>query len=245
MVRTSQRKKILKAYAYYVLTRVAILPPKTLARLVRDLKLDLNIVKVIVQTRYLNGRSLVKKAGNLHLAWEYAQSPQDHHRFVSMLRVIPESFQFMLQLIEDHPIFQTQSHRPQSPVEVQLAVTLYRMGRFGNGASVEDIARMAGISEGTVETFTNRCHTALFSHHGTFIRPLTEAEKEIEKKWIEEHIGCAGWRDGWIMYDGTIIVLFQKPGLNGDAYYTRKCNYGLNAQVSHCLCASFIPLLNT
>ena len=34
------------------------------------------------------------------------------------------------------------------------------------------------------------------------------------------------------MYDGTIIVLYKKPGLNGDAYYMRKGNYGLNAQVS-------------
>jgi hypothetical protein len=34
------------------------------------------------------------------------------------------------------------------------------------------------------------------------------------------------------MYDGTIIPLHKKPGLDGDAYYTRKSNYGLNAQVS-------------
>lgn len=33
------------------------------------------------------------------------------------------------------------------------------------------------------------------------------------------------------MYDGTIVVLHAKPGLNGDAYYTRKGNYGLNLQV--------------
>ena len=39
-------------------------------------------------------------------------------------------------------------------------------------------------------------------------------------------------REGWVMYDGTIVVLQKKPGLNGDAYYTRKGNYGLNAQVS-------------
>ena len=32
------------------------------------------------------------------------------------------------------------------------------------------------------------------------------------------------------MYDGTIVVLYRKPGKNGDAYYTRKANYGLNVQ---------------
>ena len=35
------------------------------------------------------------------------------------------------------------------------------------------------------------------------------------------------------MYDGTIVVLYAQPGMEGDAYYTRKCNYGLNLQVSN------------
>ena len=49
---------------------------------------------------------------------------------------------------------------------------------------------------------------------------------------MDEHLGFRGtWREGWLMYDGTIVVLYKKPGLNGDAYYTRKGNYGLNAQV--------------
>ena len=64
---------------------------------------------------------------------------------------------------------------------------------------------------------------------------LTDEEKELEKQWIEQHLGFSGscWRDGWIMYDGTIIVLYARPGLDGDSYYTRKFNYGLNGQVSH------------
>ena len=41
------------------------------------------------------------------------------------------------------------------------------------------------------------------------------------------------------MYDGTIVVLYKKPGLNGDAYYTRKANCGLNAQVLNFL----VPIL--
>ncbi|SRR6266545_6315667 len=34
------------------------------------------------------------------------------------------------------------------------------------------------------------------------------------------------------MYDGTIVVLYARPGLDGNAYYTQKSNYGLNLQVS-------------
>ena len=59
-----------------------------------------------------------------------------------------------------------------------------------------------------------------------------DEEKEAEKRWMDEHMGFVGeWRDGFVMYDGTIVVLFSRPGKDGDAYYTRKSNYGLNVQV--------------
>ena len=49
---------------------------------------------------------------------------------------------------------------------------------------------------------------------------------------MDERLGFKGlWREGWIMYDGTIVVLHEKPIMHGDAYYTRKANYGLNVQV--------------
>ena len=43
---------------------------------------------------------------------------------------------------------------------------------------------------------------------------------------MDEHLRFVGtWRDGWVMYDGTIVVLYAKPGLHGDAYYTHKANF--------------------
>ncbi|KAK0470702.1 hypothetical protein IW261DRAFT_1553686 [Armillaria novae-zelandiae] len=186
MARVPYRKRLIRAYIYYMLARGVVIPHTKLSQMVKDLHIDLKIIKMIACMRYLHARSAVPKAGTLHLAWEHASNPNDHHQFVQMLCVTPESFHFILQLIENHPVFQTHSNRPQTPVQTQLAVTLYRMGRFGNGASVPDIARIA----------------------------------EREKQWIEDNIRLPGWREGWIMYDGTIIVLYKKPGLNGDAYYT-------------------------
>jgi hypothetical protein len=198
-----------------------------------QIKLDLAILEGIQNTRYLRGRSEVAKSGNLHLAWEFAQKPEDHGRFVNMLRVSPFVFEFILLLIKDHPVFTNNSHNPQAPVDVQLAVTLYRMGRFGNGASLEDIARIAGCSEGAVEKYTDRCFEAIESLHGIFVQRLTEEEKEREKEWIDKTLGFRGlWREGYLMYDGTIVVFYSKPAFNGDAYYTRKSNYGLNVQVN-------------
>lgn len=208
-------------------------PAQTLEDLSQQLTTDINCILAIQQARYLNSRPPVLKSGSLHLAWEWAQSPADHHRFVNMLRVSPEVFQAILGLIEDHPVFHNNSNQAQESVEVQLGVTLYRMGRNGNGASLEDIARTAGCSEGAVEKYTERCFRAIESFHDTFVCLPTAQEKEREKCWIEDHLGFSGtWREGWVMYDGTIVVLYAKPALNGDAYFTRKSNYGLNVQVS-------------
>jgi len=149
------------------------------------------------------------------------------------------TFQVLLDLIEGHPVFSNNSNNPQAPVQTQLAVTLYQLGWYGNGASVLDIARHAGISEGAVELFMKRCFDAIKSLHDTFVCLPTAEEKEIEKLWIDDQLKFRGtWREGWVIYDGTIVVLHTKPGLNGDAYYTRKSNYGLNLQVL-CISHSF------
>jgi hypothetical protein len=148
--------------------------------------------------------------------------------------VSPEVFDTILYLISDHPIFHNNSNNRQTDVRTQLAVALHRMGRYGNGASLEDLARDAGHSEGSIENFTDHCFTAIEALHDVFVRQLTPEEKEVEKKWMDKHLGFVGtWRDGWIMYDGTIVVLYKRPGLDGDAYYTRKSNYGLNIQASY------------
>ena len=42
------------------------------------------------------------------------------------------------------------------------------------------------------------------------------------------------------MYDGTIVVIYQRLGMDENAYYTRKGNYGLNAQVNSPLLSEFL-----
>ena len=94
---------------------------------------------------------------------------------------------------------------------------------------MEEIAWIAGCGEGSVE---NYCFTAIEALHDLFIWKLTWEEKEVEKEWVDENLGFQGlWQEGYLMYNGTIVILFRKLGLNGDAYYTWKGNYGLNVQV--------------
>ena len=227
--------QVLRAYILHLTLRDALLPPEDLppTELLLRLQADMEMYRAIKNTRYLNTQTSIPKSGSLHLAWEYARRPEHHDLFIQMLCISPHAFTVLQELIKSHPVFQNNSNVPQAPVDYQLAVCLYRLGRFGNAASVSDIARIAGCSTGSVELWTDRCITAIQSLHDMFVRPLTLEEKEVEKDWIDQHMGFRGlWREGWIMYDGTIVVLYAHPGMEGDAYYTRKCNYGLNLQVS-------------
>ena len=146
-------------------------------------ELDIQILNEIWTSRYLHGWSPVLKLGNIHLAWEYAQNPCDHEHFVNMLWVSPQVFDVILYFIHNHTIFQNNSNNPQAPIPTQLAVTLYRMGWYGNGASTEDLARVSGISEGSVINYTEWCLKAIESFHDIFVWPLTPEEKEREKCW--------------------------------------------------------------
>ena len=229
---SSSREAIIEAYLMSMVSRDIYAPYTVLEEANARFILDASIIQSLEDTRYLNGRNhKVPKMGNLPLVWEYAQSPEDH-RFRNMLRIPPLSFHILLGLIEPHPIFQNISQVAQVEVEIQLAVTLYRMGRYGNGAAVQEVARVAGVSEGSIDNYTSRCLTAIESLHDMFVRQLTPEEKEQEKRWVDEHLGFKGtWREGWVMYDGTIVVLYRSPGMQGETYYTRKGNYGFNVQV--------------
>ncbi|KZT32103.1 hypothetical protein SISSUDRAFT_994395 [Sistotremastrum suecicum HHB10207 ss-3] len=208
MGKSSRRRRLLLSFQHYVILRDLISPPEDYEVYSQLLLSDLVLCFRILNTRYLSARTRIPKSGNLHLAWHYAQSPQDLDRFVQMLRVTPDTFQHLLNLINDHPIFVSHSNNSQTPVETQLAVLLYRAGRYGNGSSVPDVAP---------------------------IRKPTTGEREVEKCWVEAETGCPSMRDGWLTGDGTLVVLYQKPGKDGEAYFSRKMNYALNVLVSFLL----------
>ena len=96
-----------------------------------------------------------------------------------MLSVSPPIFNIRLDLIKDHPVFHNSSNAPQVDVKFQLAITLYRLGHYGNAASNGDIARNFGYPEGAVEVLTQRCFQAIESLQGAFVRRLMAAGGEI------------------------------------------------------------------
>jgi hypothetical protein len=206
--------KVLESYVKHLTLRDSMVPPGSLGigHACMQLQNDIEMYWKFWDTHYLNPQTSIPKDGSLHLVWEYAEVPAHHHLFVQMLRVSPHVFAVILELVKNHNVFQNNSNVPHSPVDFQLAVTLFRMGCFGNAASLIDVAWEAGCSPGSVEEFTNCCFTAIESLHDIFLRPLTADEKEVEKQWVDTHMGFRGsWRDGWVLYDGTIVVLYAHP----------------------------------
>jgi hypothetical protein len=68
----------------------------------KQLESGLKILQGIKKIQYLQGCTWVIKAGQLHLAWDYAQSSEDHQWFVNMLWVSPGVFQVLLHHIANN-----------------------------------------------------------------------------------------------------------------------------------------------
>lgn len=109
----------------------------------------------------------------------------------------------------------------QFPIEVQLAVALFRFGHNGNAASVSAVAQWAGLSEGVVVKYTRHVIITFLALHNLTVRWPSDDDKEDAKEWVES-VSCVAWQDGYCMVDGTLIPLFEKPGYHGEAYFDRK-----------------------
>jgi hypothetical protein len=190
-------------------------------------KLD-SLLKLAMETRVIFPNT-VHKNSQLYLVLEQFRL-EDPCRFRHNLHVTPNTFDSLLELIQNHDQFQNNSNIQQAPVRVQLAITLFRFGHFGNAASVEAIAQWAGVSVGLVVKATRRVIVAFITLHDQAIRWPNAQEKEAAKQAVED-MSCFQWRNGFCMVDGTVIPLFAKPGHHGEAYYDRKGSYSLAVQV--------------
>ena len=159
----------------------------------------------------------------LHVLTKLKNQRPDEFR--AELRLNPSTF--------DDPIFTNNSNNAQLPVEIQVAIMLYRFGHDSNASGLRSTANWAGVAKGTVHLCTKRVMTAVLrlSFTQDAVCMPTVAEREAAKEWVEQH-SCLAWRNGWCMVDGTTIPLTSKPTWYGESYFDRKARYSLNMQVS-------------
>jgi hypothetical protein len=183
----------------------------------------------LLTARVLEACPPVKKLGQLGL---YLTDFRDDHpdRFRKKLRVSPPVFDRLVELIEDNGVFHNNSNVPQHPIPIQLAIFLARLGHYGNASSPEYVAQWAGVCVGTVINATYRCLVAFLALHDEAVMMPPVEEKERAKEYVERAT-CPEWRNGFLLADGTKFVLFQKPGLHGEAWFDKNKNYSIDCQV--------------
>lgn len=137
----------------------------------------------------------IPKLSQLHLV--LVDYREDNPRgFRRNLRVSPPTFDSLVEYIKDHTVFHNRSNVQQFPVEVQLAIALFRFGHDGNAVSVESVAQWAGVSAGMVVKSTRRVMIAFLSIHDAVVRWPTDDEKEEAKEWVGD-TSCPAWRNGF------------------------------------------------
>ena len=183
------------------------------------------LLEFLYAQRYLQPRNRIPKSRH----WSENVLPNlDPMRFRQALRVSREGFQDILENIKTHDVFQAKPSAHQLPVEHQLQIALFRLGRFGNGSSVQDIAQIFGVSEGTIVNATRRVIKATLSLEDRYLCWYTPEESARMKRRIHR---MSGFRNCLGFLDGTTIVLAEKPVNHGEFYYNRKSQYGLNCQI--------------
>ncbi|CAD6963342.1 unnamed protein product, partial [Tilletia laevis] len=161
--------------------------------------------------------------------------PSDLQAFRHLVRMTPPAFDALVQVIASNPVFQaTDPRRPQAPVEEQVAVTLFWLGRCGNGSGVVDVALACGCAEGSVTAYSSRVVQALYDIRQEVLCWASEDEKDQARTWVAQRSKCLEFGSGWSMVDGSQIPLAFKPGKHAhhQEYYDRKGQYALNLQLT-------------
>ncbi|XP_049311304.1 uncharacterized protein LOC125778329 [Bactrocera dorsalis] len=151
----------------------------------------------------------------------------DSGRMRQMLRIEFFEFNYILSLIKQDPVFQNKNFVSQLPIDLQLKITLFRLGSSGESASIRKIATLFGIGDGgTVTKVTERVITALINLKSTFLCwPSREERRKIVTKTMKELPGCIGY------VDGTEIRLAESPSKDHELYFSRKKQYAIKMQV--------------
>lgn len=182
--------------------------------------------------RYLLERVAIPKSSSQLILLLHVYRFDHPELFRSAFRLNPATFDALIAVISPSPIFQNQSTNDQLPLDWQLGIALYRLGHYGNAASISKIALYLGVGAGTVDLCTRRVIAAICSDdfRKSVIRWPSDEQKELSKDWVEAQ-SCPAWRNGWLMVDGSLVPLFSRPGFYGNNWFDRKSNYSLNVQV--------------
>lgn len=132
-------------------------------------------------------------------------------------RMSRQTFDWVVALLEENPIFKSTGRRPQRLVKFQLATFLVRYGM--RGADTLSVAQQLSLGHGTVFLYCRRVIYALRCLRLRFVQwPRGDAKDEI-KDFIEEEFNLPGVIG---IVDGSLIPFARVPKVDSNLWYTRK-----------------------
>lgn len=199
--------------------------------LAKDLALSVAIRKAESQ-RYLFRQSQYR-CGNKRFNEDLDQgslSWLNDDEFLQKYRCSRENFYRILELIEEHPVFQTpENKRSQAPVAHQLMVFLKFLGTEGSGGNNSNQRGHFAVGYGTADLYRKRVCTAIRSLRDQFyFWPDAEERRQIGKECavIGDFPHCVG------IADGTLFPLaFEPETEDAPDYNGRKFQYSLSTMI--------------
>ncbi|XP_050322655.1 uncharacterized protein LOC126754590 [Bactrocera neohumeralis] len=151
----------------------------------------------------------------------------DEDRFRQMLRVGRDQYNMLVDLIKNDEEFNKAHSCKQFSVELQLAITLFRLGSSGESAAFRKIATIFGVGDGeTISLITKRIFRVFLRHQSKYIYWPNEVERsKIVSDTFDELPFCIGY------IDGTEIKLAESPIEDHTSYFSRNHIYSIKAQI--------------
>jgi hypothetical protein len=227
----SEHKKKEELLSFYVITTYQDMEDEDLfegeGNLSEDEEDEENELVMLGLTSLLGIRYLEQRTFHVVKSkhWYHHILPKyDDYRFKVIMRMNSDNFQKLVSMLVYHPIFQNNSNNLQSPVELQLAIFLRRIGSKEN---IFEICSRFGIAEGTVYLFCKRVMIAIFSLKRTLVKwPVDEAKQDVYEGF--KNIG--GMENVIGAIDGSHIGLANAPLKQPETYWNRKKRYSIQLQ---------------
>lgn len=127
------------------------------------------------------------------------------------------TFDRLVHLLEQNPIFQSTGRKPQRPVRYQLACFLLRYGT--RGADALQAAHKLGVGFGTVFLYCRRVVRAL---RELGMGVVTWGDENRLRQVATHIMGRSGIPDCVGMLDGSLVRLTEMPERNGFSFICRK-----------------------
>ncbi|MBW0563867.1 hypothetical protein O181_103582, partial [Austropuccinia psidii MF-1] len=170
---------------------------------------------MITSQRYINPRRSYPSHYMYTLNYLQTLSSEEFQQLCSTTH---ESFEKLVAQIQDDKTFKNSSQNKQHNPAIQLAVALSRLGSNGNGAALEKIGMLFGISHGAIVLYTQIVIQILMNlKHKVIMCPKIKQKRDISQLMQAEGFpGCIGF------INGSLIPLSQRPPNDGEAYFDRK-----------------------